>query len=123
MSANSTDERLFFNAAPEKTLQLGVDGTSRALDARLRPGKYQCRATGLGVNTMWLILGKFEAGSPLVATAPAAPAAGVTERSDEFPLDANQTSFVLHVRKGVNDGLAAIMSAGSATLVLTRSGQ
>lgn len=120
MAANATDERLFFSQKPERTLRLGVDTTSRALDGPLKPGKYLCRVLGIGGNTMWVTIGDHDAG--LVATLGAAPAAGAVIREDQFPLDANLASFTLHVRRGAeNNGLAAILDAGTAQLVLTKA--
>lgn len=64
----------------------------------------------------------FVAGASETHTIPAAPAAGVTDLADGILLTAAEPSFFLHVRKDVNDRLVAIMSAGAATLELTKTG-
>lgn len=126
MSANSTDLRL---AAQEKlggSYLLTVDTTARQLadsHGALLPGKYLIQALDLGVNRCWVKTSKWVPAASPDITLPALPAAGASTLEQAFPMDAvGITSFELHVRKGRNDRIQAIMSAGTALLVVTKTG-
>lgn len=125
MTANATDQRLFFSRDLGRRIRLGVDNTARftsdALGA-ITPGRYVVQGVGLGANTMGVTAIPFVDGAAPTHTIPAAPAAGVTDLADGILLTAAVPSFVLHVKKDVNDRLVAIMSAGAATLELTKTG-
>lgn len=129
MSANSTDLRLSFAAAIGASFRLGLNTSSQQTDdiqiGAIPPGKYFVQVIGLGANTCWIKTGAFEKGVALPdAVVPGAVAAGASDRVNEFPLVATGVeSLVLHVREGVNDRIAAILTAGTATLVMTKTGE
>jgi hypothetical protein len=96
---------------------------SSAQTGQLPAGKYFVQALGLGANTAYLKTAKFESGGTVTAVAPGA--ASGFDIVDEFPLASSASdgvsSFTLHVKPGLNDRIAAIMSAGTATLWLTQT--
>jgi hypothetical protein len=129
MSANSTDLRLFFEAKIGGSFRLGLDDESRQTDdteiGAIPPGKYFVQVLGLDTGeTCHIRSGKWVKGATITAVATAAPAAGVVDLVNEFPLAEADgvSSFVLHVRQGINDRIAAILTAGTATLVITKTG-
>lgn len=126
MSGNSTDERLFFRAGIGASIRLGLDGSSRQIpdvNGAIPPGKYVVQFLGL-TAIAWVRSAPFVKGETITAAVPAGLAAGATDTPNEFPVDAAiSTSFLLHVRSGINDRLAVILSAGTATMVMTQLGE
>ena len=129
MAAHSDDLRLFYSSIVGKTYLLGLDTTSRQIEdavGALPRGKYLVQILGLGTNRCFVKVGKFVKGSTLTAAATAFPAAGAgTTLADEFVLDGTDgiTSFTFHVRNADNARIAAILSAGTATMVITKAGE
>jgi len=127
MSANADDLRFFHSALLGRRIRLGVDTTAGGLqtaDAHgaIPPGRYLVQGVGLGANSMKVVAAPFVSGATLSIAIVAAPAAGVTDLDDGILLTSSGASFFLHVRAGVNDRLAAIMSAGTATLEMLKQG-
>lgn len=125
MSANATDERLFFQAAIGGSLRVALTiASAQTSDAQgaLPPGKYLVQFLGL-TGVAWIRANKFVPGETITAVVPGViPAPG--DRVNEFPIDpAIARSFTLHVRNGINDRIAAILSAGTATMIITKLGE
>jgi hypothetical protein len=125
MSANAVDQRLSFQHGLGKTVRLAVTAASANTAGgeerdRLKPGKYYLQLLDHSSARCWIRVG---ASVTLAAAEPAAPV-GVTVIND-FPLDPTDgvTAVELHVRKDKTDVVAAIMSAGTGTLLLTRMGE
>lgn len=125
MAGNADDQRLVIANEVGRSIRLGVDTTARQTDDALGaipPGKYLVRAVGLGANSMQVKSVPFVDGASETIAIVAAPAAGATDIVEGIRLEGTDNLFILHVKKDVNDRLVAIMSAGAATLELTRRG-
>jgi hypothetical protein len=122
MAGNANDERLYFAASLGRRLRLGVDTTARQTGDRIGVGKYLVNAVGLSTDSMGVKTVPWVDGATETHSIPAAPAAGATDFADGILLSSGNPSFILYVRKGVNDRLVAIMSANSATLEMTKVG-
>ena len=125
MASRADDHRLYFASELGRRIRLGVDNTARQTTDTLGaipPGKYLVQAVGLGANTMGVKAVPFVAGQTETHSIPAAPAAGAVDLADGILLTSGFSSFTLHIRSGVNDRLVSIMSAGTATLELVRTG-
>ncbi len=128
MAARADDLLHYYSFHLGKTIQLGVDTTSRQLPdtiGPLRPGKYLIRAATITARC-WIRTGPFVAGTVLTALSHSDPATtGGVAVGDEFLLDTTSgvLSVIIHVRKDTNDRIAAICPAGSAQLVITHTGE
>lgn len=109
MAATADDLLDFYgaNLGPSVSVPLTV---ASAVSERLKPGRYLVQAIGLGANLAWVRVGGFSGVSPPVAAL----------ASPSTPMQAGgMVMFYLNVRPNHNDQIAGIMSAGTATLVLT----
>lgn len=125
MAGRADDQRLVIAAEIGRAIRLGVDTTARQTSDALGgivPGKYLVRVIGLGANTMQVKAVPFIAGAAETIAISAVPAAGATDIVEGIRLEGTDSSFILHVRKDTNDRLVAVMSAGAATLELTKTG-
>ena len=113
--AQGQDDIAFFAAYIEETRELSISTGSTQTsddDGPLTPGRWliQVRDT---TNYVWIKVGKYEKGIPLVATAGAA--------QKQFPLSlSGLIAIELNVREGDGDRIAAITEAGGGTLYLSR---
>lgn len=125
MAGNADDERLVISNEVGRTIRLGVDNAARQTDddfGAIPQGKYLVRAVGLGANSMQVKAVPFVDGATETISIVAAPVAGATDIVEGIRLEGTDNIFILHVKKDVNDRLVAIMSAGTATLELTKRG-
>lgn len=117
MTGHRSDDDIAFFAAdlgPTRKLACSVASASPpASEGPMTPGRYLIQIHNLSGNMrqiVWLTMGKFDKAAPLVALA--VPPA--------FPLNlAAIAAIEVHVRKDVNDQLAAIAGAGTADLYFT----
>lgn len=111
MGATPQETAAYFGAAIEDTYALAISDTSAPLTEQLREGRYLLMLRGTtGSDWVWVKVGKFVAGTPIVATTGAGPKV-IPLNVDVIP------TFEFNVVRGVNDGLAVIAeSAISATL-------
>ena len=120
MAANAVDERFSFQQGLGRTFRLALNTSAQELDG-LPPGKYFLRLVGIGANTCWLRA--TPAGSADDATVPAAVVLGTPDSVPVFPMDSDNAELTLHVRKGKTDRVSAILTAGTATMMITRIGE
>lgn len=104
------DDRLDFYGAdlgPSKSVALT---TTTAPSEKLRPGRYLVQFIDTSTDRVWARVGPFSSATP-VAAAAAAP-------STPFAAG-GPTAFEINVRPGHNDQIAAIMAAGTGTMIIT----
>ena len=134
MSANAVDQRFHFaqglgqtrrvalSTTANDTVRNGASAEQRPADA-LKPGKYLVQVHDMDVSeTCWI------RATPVSSTANAVAPAAVADMDivNDFPLHGSSSpepSFILHVRKGVNDRISAVLSAATATMMITRIGE
>jgi len=105
------DDRLDFYGAdlgPSASVALTV---AVARTVQLRPGRYLVQFLDTGANRAWVRVGPYSATVPPTATT-AVP-------STPFGGTGGITAFEINVRKGHNDQIAAIMAAGTGTMIVT----
>ena len=116
--ARAGDEVGFFAAAIEVTRSLSLSTTSVQLtDAQgpLAPGRYviQLRPASSAEIWCWVHAGPFIKGDVITAT--------TGEGRNRFPLsNAGLIAIEFHVRRDVNDRIAAVLESGSGTLYISK---
>jgi hypothetical protein len=109
MSARG-DDLLDFYSADLGFAQAVPLTVASAASPKLAPGRYLVQLIDAGLNRAWVRAGPFVVGTPVVAIADV----------PSTPLGTGlATAFEINVRPEHNDSIAAIMSAGTARLILT----
>jgi len=122
MAASADNLRVFFDQQIGRSWRLGLTagGTTQTPEA-LVPGKYLVRLLDHSNNSAHIQTGP--AGTSITITVPGAVAGGGSDLVDTYRVDpAESESFVLHVKKGVNDRIAGRMAAGTGELWITPTG-
>lgn len=109
-----SDQIAYYAADLGETRVLAVTTASSALTEQLAPGRYLLQLIPSDDTAVtWVCAGAWDPTTPKTATA----AAG----KQRVPLSGKTiVTFEYNVRRGYNDALAAIASAGTANLYVTR---
>lgn len=110
----SSDDLAFFAAALGPTIELEADVTGDQTSddvGALEPGRYLVQLRATVDDITWITVGPFVKGDPITAhnDVPAFPLSRIGLMAVEF-----------HVRKGLNDRVAARTAAGTSSVYITK---
>lgn len=112
-----TDQNAFFAASIGLTRSFAASAVVAQTpddEGPLPPGRYLLQVTGFTDSTAicWVGVSPFEKGAAATLAATPGP--------DRIPLSSGAFAVEFNVRRGVSDRVQAILSAGTATIYITR---